>query len=57
MPWKPSDAQKKNKKADTPAEKKKWAGVANSVLKDTGDDAKAIRIANASLSKKGKKKS
>lgn len=57
MPWKPSDAQKKNKKADTPAEKKKWASVANSVLKDSGDDAKAIRIANASISKKSPSKS
>lgn len=52
MPWKPADAQKKNKKADTPAEKKRWAATANAVLKDSGDDAKAIRIANASIKKK-----
>lgn len=54
MPWKPSDASKKTKKANTPAEKKKWSSVANKVLKSTGDDAKAIKIANASISKKRK---
>lgn len=54
MPWTPKDAGKKTKKADTPAEKKQWAKVANKVLKSTGDDAKAIRIANASIKKRGK---
>lgn len=52
MPWTAKDAQKKTKKADTPAEKKKWAKTANAVLKKTGDDAKAVRIANAAISKK-----
>lgn len=52
MPWKPSDAVKHNKKVNTPEEQKKWAATANSVLKETGDDAKAIRIANASVGKK-----
>ena len=54
MPWKPSDASKKNRKADTPAEKKQWAAVANKVLKSTGSDAKAIRTANAAIKKRGK---
>lgn len=54
MPWKPSDAKKKNKKADTPAEKKQWAAVANKVLKSTGDDAKAIKAANSAIKKRGK---
>lgn len=54
MPWKSSDAPKHTKKADTPAEKKQWAKTANSVLKKTGDDAKAIRIANAAVKKRGK---
>jgi len=56
MPWKPSDAKKKNKKADTPAEKKQWATVANKVLKSTGDDAKAVKAANAAIKKRDKKK-
>lgn len=54
MPWKPSDASKKNKKANTPAEKKQWAAVANKVLKSTGSDAKAIRTANSVIKKRGK---
>lgn len=54
MPWTPKDAQKKTKKADTPAEKKKWAAVANDVLSKTGDDARAVKAANAAL-KKGSK--
>lgn len=54
MPWKPSDAPKKTKKANTPKEKKQWASVANKVLKSTGDESKAVRIANASIKKRGK---
>lgn len=54
MPWKPKDASKNTKKADTPSEQKQWAKVANKVLQSTGDDAKAVRIANASIKKKGK---
>lgn len=52
MPWKPSDADKHTKKANTPAEKKQWAATANSVLKDTGNEARAIRAANAAIKKK-----
>lgn len=54
MPWKPSDATKHTKNADTAAKQKRWASTANSVLKESGDDAKAIRVANASV--KGSKK-
>lgn len=54
MPWKPSDAPKKNKKVNTPAEKRQWAAVANKVLKSTGNDAKAVRAANAVIKKRGK---
>lgn len=53
MPWKASDAVKHTKKADTPEKQKLWAKTATSILKETGDEAKAIRIANASVSKKG----
>lgn len=54
MPWTPKEASKHTKKADTAKEKKQWSKVANKVLKSTGDDAKAIRIANASVKKRGK---
>lgn len=55
MPWDPSDAKKKTKKANTPAKQKQWAKVANNVLNSTGSDAKAIKVANSSIkSKKGR---
>jgi hypothetical protein len=52
MPWSNGDAPKHTKKADTPAEQKKWVDTANAVRKKTGNDAKAIRIANAAIKKK-----
>lgn len=56
MPWSPKDAPKKTKKADTSKEKEQWAKVANSVLKKTGNDAKAVRIANSTIAKGDKKR-
>lgn len=47
MPWQPGDAKKHTKKADTPNEQRKWSATANAVLKRTGDEGQAIRIANA----------
>ncbi len=56
MPWSPSDGPKRHtKKAKTPAQKRAWSSTANAVLKKTGDEGKAVRIAN-SVVKKGKKK-
>lgn len=52
MPWTPGDAVKHSKSADTPAKRAQWAAVANSVLKKTGDDGKAIRAANSVVGKK-----
>ena len=49
MPWSGKDAKKKTKKADTPAKRKRWANIANDVLKKTGDDASAVKIANAAM--------
>ena len=51
MPWTPSDAREKNHKANTPQKKREWADVANSVLKRTGDDGRAVRTANGVLRK------
>lgn len=55
MPWKKSDAQAHDKKANTPNKKAQWSEVANSVLKSTGDDARAIREANAVIKKRSHK--
>ena len=51
MPWKAKDA-KKHKKGLTSAEARRWAKIANEVLADSGDEGKAIRIANARCKKK-----
>lgn len=51
MPWTADDAQRHTKKADTTKRQRQWADVANSVLVSTGDDARAIREANAAVAK------
>lgn len=52
MPWTMSSARRHTKKADTPAAKKQWSKVANKVLKESGDEGKAVRIANAAVKKR-----
>jgi hypothetical protein len=53
MPFTPDDGPARHtKKANTPAAKKQWSTVANKVLDDSGDDGKAIRIANAAVAKR-----
>ena len=56
MPWTARDASRKTKKAASPGAKKQWSKVANSVLADSGDEGKAIRIANAAVAKRRGKK-
>jgi hypothetical protein len=57
MPWKPDDGPARHtKKAKSPVAKKQWSAVANKVLDESGDEGKAVRIANAAVAKrKGKK--
>lgn len=45
MPWLPDQASK-HKRGLTSSQSKKWARIANSVLRKDGDEGKAIRIAN-----------
>lgn len=54
MPWTPNDATRKTKKAKSPKAKRQWSATANAVLKKTGDEGKAVRIANAAV-KRGRK--
>lgn len=49
MPWTASDATAKTKKASTPAAKQAWSRIANAVLAKSGDEGKAVRIANAAV--------
>ena len=52
MPWTAADASRFTKHAK--GKEKQWAQTANAVLKRTGDDAVAIKAANASVHKKSK---
>lgn len=56
MPWGLSDAPKHTHKAKSKGAKKQWSAVANKVLSATGDDAKAVKIANAAVKKRKVKK-
>lgn len=48
MPWTPdSGPARHTHKADTPKKKAQWSAVANGVLEKTGDEARAIKSANA----------
>jgi hypothetical protein len=47
-----ASAYKKTKKATSAPAKKQWSTVANKVLKESGDEGKAIRIANAAIKKR-----
>ena len=51
MPWTASQAHAKTHKASTKAKRKKWVRVANSILRQSGDEGKAIRIANSMMKK------
>lgn len=52
MPWNPSDATRHTKKAKSPKAKRQWRDVANSVLKKTGDEGRAVREANGAVKKR-----
>jgi uncharacterized protein YdaT len=54
MPWSLKDALSHTKKAKSPEKKKQWAATANAVLKSSGDEGKAVRVANAAVKKKKK---
>ena len=56
MPWDSRGALRHTKKAKTPAAKKQWYTVANKVLEESGDEGSAIRIANAAVAKRKKKR-
>lgn len=53
MPWTKKDAKRFSKSVEAEL----WAKIANAVLKKTGDEGMAIRVANAKAKrKKGKKR-
>jgi hypothetical protein len=52
MPWKPSDATGKTKKAKSVKAKKQWSTIANSVLSKTGNEKRAIMEASGVVAKR-----
>ena len=53
MPWSPNDGPARHtKKARTKGAKKQWAATANRVLAESGDEGKAVRIANSAVAKR-----
>lgn len=53
MPWSEDDVQEHNKRAaKSPTLRKKWVAVANNALDEGHDDATAIKMANASVSRR-----
>ena len=55
MPWTAKDAQRHTKKAKSPKSKRAFAHAANSVLKSTGDEGRAVRAGNAAAAKSSRK--
>lgn len=51
MPWQPSNAKEKTKRADTPRKQEIWSQVANERLAKTQDEGLAIREANAVIAR------
>ena len=51
MPWTARDVSRHNHRAKSPKRRRQWRDVANSILARTGDDARAIRGANAAVKK------
>jgi len=49
-------AGKHTKKTKSPATKKQWISTANAVLAKSGDEGKAVRVANAAVKKHPSKK-
>lgn len=56
MPWKASDASR-HKKGMNKTQDKAWAKIANKARKEYGNDAAAIKVANAKAPRAKKTKS
>ena len=55
MPWSSKDASRFTRKAKGPKAKRQFAKVANKVLAESGDEGKAVRIANAAVKRRKKR--
>jgi hypothetical protein len=57
MPWTARESSRFTRKAKSPKRKRQWSKVANSILKRTGSDERAIRGANSAVKKSSAKRS
>jgi hypothetical protein len=55
MPWTANEAERHTHKATTAELKELWAKVANERLQSTGDEARAIREANAVVARQSER--
>lgn len=55
MPWSKGEAKSFTHKAKSAVAQRQWKDVANKVLKETGDEARAVRSANAAVAKRKRK--
>jgi len=55
MPWTSRDAVRHTRSAVTAARKRQWAAVANRVLRETGNEGRAVREANAVVARRRKR--
>jgi hypothetical protein len=55
MPWNPGVAERHTHRATTTELKELWAKVANDHLANTGDEARAIREANAVVARQAER--
>jgi hypothetical protein len=53
MPWDKAGARRHTKKATSAVKQAKWASIANAVLGQSGDEGKAVRIANSKMATGG----
>jgi hypothetical protein len=51
IPWEPEDAPRHTHKADRPDLRRIWAEAANRILSETGDEGRAVRIANGIIAR------
>lgn len=52
MPWSPADALRHTHKARSPAARRQWAHVSNSMLKGGTSEGAAVRAANSAVARR-----
>jgi len=56
VPWKPQDAQRHTKKADTPKKQKQWADLSTRLLAAGKPEGEAVKTANGVIKRESGRK-